>query len=121
MVKGISRQVILVHGPDPKLFEQAIFILKDSAVSDGVSEDALVKEAEKIIRLNPSHSHGEMLEALRRNADVSLSTISYNLSTNIAVIWAHHSKLPINELKKAIVRIAKLLPYMFQFIIGFMQ
>ena len=27
MVKGISRQVILVHSPDPKLFEQAIFIL----------------------------------------------------------------------------------------------
>lgn len=75
--------------------------------------DAGESEAEKIIRLNPSHSHGEMLEALRRNADVSLSTISYNLSTNIAVIWAHHSKLPINEneLKKAIVRIAKLLPY----------
>lgn len=68
-------------------------------------------QAEKIIRLNPSHSHGEMLEALRRNADVSLSTISYNLSTNIAVIWAHHSKLPIDELKKAIMRIAKLLPY----------
>ena len=29
MVKGISRQVIVVHAPDPKLFEQAIFILKD--------------------------------------------------------------------------------------------
>ena len=50
MVKGISRQVILVHGPDPKLFEQAIFILKDNAVSEGVSEESLVKEAEKIIR-----------------------------------------------------------------------
>ena len=32
MVKGISRQVIVVHSPDPKLFEQAIFILKDGAV-----------------------------------------------------------------------------------------
>ena len=31
MVKGISRQVILVHSPDPKLFEQAIFILRDDA------------------------------------------------------------------------------------------
>ena len=50
MVKGISRQVILVHSPDPKLFEQAIFILKDTAVSEGVSEDALVKEAERVIR-----------------------------------------------------------------------
>ena len=29
MVKGVSRQVIVVHSPDPKLFEQAIFILKD--------------------------------------------------------------------------------------------
>ena len=28
MVKGISKQVIVVHSPDPKLFEQAIFILK---------------------------------------------------------------------------------------------
>lgn len=49
MVKGISRQVILVHSPDPKLFEQAIFILKDTAVSEGVSEDALMKEAERVI------------------------------------------------------------------------
>ena len=34
MVKGISRQVIVVHSPEPKLFEQAIFILKDD-VGDG--------------------------------------------------------------------------------------
>ena len=31
MVKGISRQVIVVHSPDPKLFEQAIFILPNTA------------------------------------------------------------------------------------------
>ena len=68
-------------------------------------------QAEKIIRLNPHLSQQQMTESLRRNADLSLSTISYNLSTNIAVIWAHHSKLPIDELKKAIMRIAKLLPY----------
>lgn len=59
MVKGISRQVILVHSPDPKLFEQAIFILKDSAVSEGVSEDALMKEAERVIRSGaPEKKHG---------------------------------------------------------------
>ena len=29
MVKGISRQVIVVQSPDPKLFDQAIFILRD--------------------------------------------------------------------------------------------
>ena len=49
MVKGISRQVIVVHSPDPKLFEQAIFILKDEAVGQGVTEEALLKEAQRIV------------------------------------------------------------------------
>lgn len=50
MVKGISRQVIVVHSPDPKLFEQAIFILKDEAVGqEGVTDDALLKEAKRLI------------------------------------------------------------------------
>ena len=31
MVKGISKQVIVVHSPDPKLFEQAIFIVRNDA------------------------------------------------------------------------------------------
>ena len=50
MVKGISRQVILVHSPDPKLFEQAIFILKDDAVEKGITEEDLLKEAQNLIR-----------------------------------------------------------------------
>ena len=49
MVKGISRQVIVVHSPDPKLFEQAIFILKDNAVGEGITDEALLKEAQKAI------------------------------------------------------------------------
>ncbi|MCI7640460.1 MAG: hypothetical protein MSS60_11650 [Clostridiales bacterium] len=49
MVKGISRQVIVVHAPDPKLFEQAIFILKDN-VGEGITEEALLKEARSAIR-----------------------------------------------------------------------
>ena len=49
MVKGISRQVIVVHAPDPKLFEQAIFILKDN-VGEGITEEALLKEARGAIR-----------------------------------------------------------------------
>lgn len=50
MVKGISRQVIVVPSPDERLFEQAIFILKDSAVGEGITREALLKEAEKAIR-----------------------------------------------------------------------
>ena len=48
MVKGISRQIILVHSPDKKLFEQAIFILRDDARE--VTEEQLLKEAERAIR-----------------------------------------------------------------------
>ena len=50
MVKGISRQVIVVHSPDRKLFEQAIFILRDEAVGEGVTEEQLLKEADRAIR-----------------------------------------------------------------------
>lgn len=50
MVKGISRQVIVVHAPEPKLFEQAIFILKDDAIGqEGVTDDLLLREAKKLI------------------------------------------------------------------------
>lgn len=50
MVKGISRQVIVVHSPDQKLFEQAIFILNDEAVAKGVTDEMLLKSADKLIR-----------------------------------------------------------------------
>ena len=48
MVKGTSRQVIVVQGSEPKLFEQAIFILRDNA--QGVTDEALLKEAKEAIR-----------------------------------------------------------------------
>ena len=48
MVKGISRQVILVSSPDRKLFEQAIFIIREDARE--VTEAELLKEAERAIR-----------------------------------------------------------------------
>ena len=41
MVKGITRQVILVKSPDPKLFEEAIFIVKEEALArEGVRQAA---------------------------------------------------------------------------------
>ena len=39
VVKGISKRVIVVKSPDPKIFEQAIFIIReDFAGQSGVSE-----------------------------------------------------------------------------------
>ncbi len=48
MVKGVSKQVIVVHSPDPKLFEQAIFILKEDA--SGITDEQLLAEANRAIR-----------------------------------------------------------------------
>ena len=48
MVKGITRQVIVVQSPDQKLFEQAIFIVKENAAD--VTDEMLLKEAQKAIR-----------------------------------------------------------------------
>ncbi len=46
MVKGITRQVILVKSPDPKLFEEAIFIVKDEALArEGVDAARVLREA----------------------------------------------------------------------------
>lgn len=50
MVKGISKQVIVVHAPEPKLFEEAIFILREDAVgNEGITDELLLKEAKKLI------------------------------------------------------------------------
>ena len=61
MVKGTSRQVILVQGPEEKLFEQAIFILKDEAVAQGVTEEALLKEAKAVLRGGDKTARGKHL------------------------------------------------------------
>ena len=50
MVKGISRQVIVVNSPEPKLFEQAIFILRDQQMGEGVTDELLLKEAQKLLQ-----------------------------------------------------------------------
>ena len=47
MVKGISKQVIVVQSPDEKLFEQAIFIIKDNTAA--VTDEMLLQEAKRLI------------------------------------------------------------------------
>ena len=50
MVKGVSRQVIVVQSPDKDLFEQAIFILTDAAVEKGVTDQQLLQQAKQAVR-----------------------------------------------------------------------
>ena len=49
MVKGTPRQVILVKSPDPKLFEEAIFIVKEEALArEGVDADQVIRQARQV-------------------------------------------------------------------------
>ena len=47
MVQGVSRQVIVVKSPDPRFFEQAIFIVKADAFGKGATADAVLQEARR--------------------------------------------------------------------------
>lgn len=49
MVKGVARRVIVVKTPDRRLFEQAIFIVKEDAFSrGGVSAEQVLAEAQRV-------------------------------------------------------------------------
>jgi len=57
LVKGISRRVIVVDSPDPRIFEQAIFIIRNDALSgSGVTSQQLVEQAVHIAK-NYARSH----------------------------------------------------------------
>lgn len=46
MVKVLSRKVIVVKSPDPKIFEQAIFIVKDDyLLTRGIDQKELMRQA----------------------------------------------------------------------------
>ena len=50
MVKGISKQVIVVRSPEPELFEQAIFILTEKALKrQEITDQELLKEANVLL------------------------------------------------------------------------
>ena len=50
MVKGVSRRVVVIESPEPKIFEQAIFIVRNDAILGGVSEREIVDEAREVVR-----------------------------------------------------------------------
>ena len=49
MVKGTTKQVIVVKSPDPTLFEKAIFILRnDAGMGKGITREDVLRQAERI-------------------------------------------------------------------------
>ena len=48
MVKGVSRRVVVVKSPDPKWFEQAIFLLREEAGAEDAPEEQVLKRAQEV-------------------------------------------------------------------------
>ncbi len=49
MVKGISRRVVLIKSPDPKIFDEAIFLVREeTAKKPGVTYEQILHEAANV-------------------------------------------------------------------------
>ena len=59
MVKGTTKKVIVVRSPDPKIFEQAIFIVRGDFLNSGSSAENVLKEAERVANDYIKESVGE--------------------------------------------------------------
>jgi len=47
MVKGISKRVVVIKSPDKRIFDEAIFIVREEAAF-GITSDDIVKEAQAV-------------------------------------------------------------------------
>lgn len=65
MVKGTTRQVLVVRPQESVLFEQAIFLLREEALEQhGVTEQALLEEARRLAAAPPSARPHRRIPAL---------------------------------------------------------
>lgn len=86
LVKGISRRVIVVDSPDPRIFEQAIFIIRNEAAAGGggVTSQQLVDQAVRIAK-NYARTHGGGTACPRWNASPWLWTLLGGAATGL--VW----------------------------------
>ena len=83
MVKGISRRVVVVESPDPRIFEQAIFIVRNDAAGEGVTSRELVEEARRVAR-NYASGGGKIPSRLR---DLSPAVSAMMGAGTIGLAW----------------------------------
>lgn len=61
MVKGISRRVVVVESPDPRIFEQAIFIVRNDALTgSGITSQEIVDEARRVAKSYTQGAAGQL-------------------------------------------------------------
>ena len=68
MIKGLNRQVIVVEPQESEWIEQAILFVRVSASRKGVDQDALMREAGRIIgeKIVPARKKGSLLWGRKR-------------------------------------------------------
>ena len=74
MVKGVAKRVVVVRFPDTRVFEQAIFIVReDAGLRSGVSADQVLREACRA-------AEGYVHKNARRQGRPRLSSFLYLMS-----------------------------------------
>lgn len=84
MVKGISRRVVVLESPDQRFFEQAIFIVRNDAVGEGVTARDLVEEARRVAKNYAGGNHGKLSRAWR---ELSPAVFSLMGAAAIGLVW----------------------------------
>lgn len=69
MVKGVARRVVVLTSPDPKHFEQAIFLLREDSLDSKAPEEQVLKQAQEVAnaylqRSSPRHRRRRFLVPL---------------------------------------------------------
>lgn len=92
MVKGISRRVIVVRAPDPRFFDQAIFLMKEDALhQEGVTADQVVEEARRVaagyIRRNTERApNAKWYDRLPRRAWFLMGALAVGLAWGLTLL-----------------------------------
>ena len=89
MVKGINKQVIVVKAPDPRLFEEAIFILREGALSEGASPEQVLKEAQQAAKSYVSRSTvpGKWVQGIPAPAYAAAGALAATAAWSLALFF----------------------------------
>ena len=89
MVKGINKQVLVVKAPDPRLFEEAIFILKEGALSEGASPEQVLREAQQAAKNYVSRSTvpGKWFQSIPAPAYAAAGALAATAAWSLALFF----------------------------------
>ena len=89
MVKGVNKHVILVKTPDPKYFEEAIFILREEAFAQGVSAEQVLREARQAAKsyIARSTAPGKWFQSIPAPAYAAAGALAATAAWSLALFF----------------------------------